>query len=51
MSNATAHRTPHVIPYQGSKRKLADNILKQINFDVSAFYEPFAGSAAVTLGL
>lgn len=41
---------PHVIPYQGSKRKLANDILEHINgFKVDTFYEPFAGSAAVTL--
>ncbi|MEP1216492.1 MAG: DNA adenine methylase [Marinobacter sp.] len=41
---------PHVIPYQGSKRKIADDILKYIDFDVPGkLYEPFAGSAAITL--
>jgi DNA adenine methylase len=41
---------PHPIPYQGSKRKLADRILAvtgQQRF--TAVYEPFAGSAAYTL--
>ena len=42
-------RTPHVIPYQGSKRKLAADILSNVNFDVNTFYEPFAGSAAITI--
>lgn len=43
-------RIPHVIPYQGSKRKLASSILDYINYDIEGvFYEPFAGSAAVTL--
>ncbi len=42
-------RAPHVIPYQGSKRKLAANILTFMNFDIECFYEPFAGSAAITL--
>ena len=41
---------PHVIPYQGSKRKLAQQILDQIRFNsIDTFYEPFAGSAAMTL--
>lgn len=40
---------PHVLPYQGSKRKLAPQILDLIEFPVDRFYEPFAGSAAVTI--
>ena len=41
---------PHVIPYQGSKRKIANQILEHINFDlIGRFYEPFSGSAAMTL--
>ena len=41
---------PHVIPYQGSKRKLAPKILDQIRFNnIDTLYEPFAGSAAITL--
>lgn len=41
---------PHVIPYQGSKRKLANNILEHVKgLKIDTFYEPFAGSAAVTL--
>lgn len=42
-------RVPHVIPYQGSKRKLAAAILAQITFPVKTLFEPFAGSAAITL--
>lgn len=42
-------KVPHVIPYQGSKRKLADVILSQITYPVHKLYEPFAGSAAITL--
>jgi DNA adenine methylase len=41
---------PHPIPYQGSKRALAPQILALIerrNF--RRFYEPFAGSAAMTI--
>ena len=41
---------PHPIPYQGSKRRLADAILSQIPPDrFRRLVEPFAGSAAVTL--
>ena len=49
MSKTIVNKIPHVMPYQGSKRKLAKNILEQINFSVENFYEPFAGSAAVSL--
>lgn len=43
-------KVPHVIPYQGSKRKLAPQILKFIQHSVEGtVYEPFAGSAAITL--
>lgn len=43
-------RAPHVIPYQGSKRKIADEILNNIKFKVKGrLFEPFAGSAAITL--
>ena len=43
-------RVPHVIPYQGSKRNLANRILGNINFAIEGrLYEPFAGSAAITL--
>lgn len=41
---------PHVIPYQGSKRKLAPQILNYVRHEVKGtVYEPFAGSAAITL--
>lgn len=40
---------PHVIPYQGSKRKLASDILRFFPKDIACLYEPFAGSAAITL--
>lgn len=41
---------PHLIPYQGSKRKLASKILDYVQHDVTgSVYEPFAGSAAITL--
>lgn len=40
---------PHPIPYQGSKRRLATLILSYAPKGVSTMYEPFAGSAAMTL--
>ena len=42
-------RIAHPIPYQGSKRKLARTILDFVRPQVRVFYEPFAGSAALTL--
>jgi DNA adenine methylase len=40
---------PHPIPYQGSKRKLAPIILDYLPEGVDTLYEPFCGSAAVSL--
>jgi DNA adenine methylase len=40
---------PHPIPYQGSKRNLADNILRYFPAKVETLHEPFAGSAAISL--
>ena len=40
---------PHPIPYQGSKRKLAPIIGRYLPDTISTFYEPFAGSAAMTI--
>ena len=40
---------PHPIPYQGSKRRLAAEILKCFPRKVDTLLEPFAGSAAVSL--
>lgn len=42
-------RVPHPIPYQGSKRRLADVILRYFPSNVEVLIEPFAGSAAVSL--
>lgn len=39
----------HPIPYQGSKRRLAPDILKYFPDQVGTLFEPFAGSGAVTL--
>ncbi|HEY1833185.1 MAG TPA: DNA adenine methylase, partial [Solirubrobacteraceae bacterium] len=42
-------RLPHPIPYQGSKRRLAERILAVTGTGYRTLYEPFAGSAALTL--
>jgi DNA adenine methylase len=44
-----AVRLPHPIPYQGSKRALAPLIGAHIPRGVDVWFEPFAGSAAMTL--
>lgn len=49
-SSSGADRRPHPIPYQGSKRHLADRILALVQGRrFQRFVEPFAGSAAMTL--
>ncbi|MCL2848768.1 MAG: DNA adenine methylase [Micrococcales bacterium] len=40
---------PHAIPYQGSKRALAHAIIPLLPDDTTTLYEPFAGSAAVSV--
>ena len=40
---------PHPIPYQGSKRNLAAEILHYFPSSFQTLYEPFAGSAAMTI--
>ena len=40
---------PHPIPYQGSKRKLATEIERYFPPAIETFYEPFAGSAAMSI--
>ena len=48
--NTTTNTIPHPIPYQGSKRKLAASILELMGEKkIHTLYEPFSGSAAVTL--
>lgn len=42
-------RLPHPIPYQGSKRKLAPVITRYFPRNIRTLYEPFAGSAALTI--
>ena len=48
MSDDVVSNVPHPIPYQGSKRRLADVILRHVPMS-PRFVEPFAGSAAVSL--
>jgi DNA adenine methylase len=43
------NNVPHPFPYQGSKRWLAPTICACIPKDARTFYEPFAGSAAVSI--
>src|SRR5688500_9563962 len=42
-------KLPHPIPYQGSKRRLAEAIGRAIPGRNGTWYEPFAGSAAMSL--
>ncbi|MBL7701406.1 MAG: DNA adenine methylase [Ferruginibacter sp.] len=42
-------KLPHPIPYQGSKRNLADQILRFFPEHFGRLIEPFAGSAAITI--
>ncbi|MDR1938650.1 MAG: DNA adenine methylase [Tannerellaceae bacterium] len=42
-------KLPHPIPYQGSKRNLADRILRYFPTTFDRLIEPFAGSAAITI--
>jgi DNA adenine methylase len=42
-------KLPHPIPYQGSKRNLADQILRYFPDQFDRLIEPFAGSAAITI--
>ena len=42
-------RLPHPIPYQGSKRRLAEAIGSVVPHKIGTWYEPFAGSAAMSI--
>jgi DNA adenine methylase len=42
-------RLPHPIPYQGSKRSLAPLIARYVPQGIVTWFEPFAGSAAMTI--
>lgn len=45
----TVKRLPHPIPYQGSKRNLAPDIIRYFPEEIDVLYEPFAGSAAISI--
>lgn len=42
-------KVPHPIPYQGSKRNIAPEILRYFPEHIEVLHEPFAGSAAISL--
>ncbi len=42
-------KLPHPIPYQGSKRNLATHILAYFPLKINRLFEPFAGSAAISI--
>lgn len=42
-------KIPHPIPYQGSKRNIADQIMRFYPDNFDRLIEPFAGSAAMTI--
>jgi DNA adenine methylase len=42
-------KVPHPIPYQGSKRNLARQILSLFPMNTKVLFEPFAGSAAISI--
>lgn len=44
-------RIPHPIPYQGSKRQIAPQVLSYFPRSVKRLVEPFAGSAAISLAV
>ena len=42
-------KIPHPIPYQGSKRNLAKYILPFFPHEIKSLFEPFSGSAAISI--
>ena len=42
-------KIPHPIPYQGSKRNIANEIMRFFPNKIDRFIEPFAGSAAMSI--
>lgn len=42
-------KIPHPIPYQGSKRNLAKYILPFFPLEIRTLFEPFSGSAAISI--
>ncbi|GAA4738909.1 hypothetical protein GCM10023229_17640 [Flavisolibacter ginsenosidimutans] len=49
LNNDWKMKLPHPIPYQGSKRNIADQILRYFPGSFNRLIEPFAGSAAITI--
>jgi len=49
LCNTIVMKVPHPIPYQGSKRNLAAQILRAFPSTIDTLIEPFAGSAAISL--
>jgi DNA adenine methylase len=47
--NHMKQKIPHPIPYQGSKRNLANDIMVNVSQPHHTLFEPFAGSAAISL--
>lgn len=43
--------TPHIVQYQGSKRKLAPQILQYMPQHIERLVEPFAGMAAISIAV
>lgn len=44
-------KVPHPYPYQGSKRNIANQIIQFIPNGIATLFEPFAGSAAISLAV
>lgn len=44
-------KTPHIVQYQGSKRKLAPQILRYMPQRFARLVEPFSGMAAITMAV
>lgn len=42
---------PHIVQYQGSKRKLADQILRHMPRKFERLIEPFSGMAAILIAV
>lgn len=49
IKRAQVRQIPHPIPYQGSKRSLALLIAPFVPTEIDTWFEPFVGSAAMTL--
>lgn len=44
-------KVPHIVQYQGSKRKLASQILQYMPKEFERLVEPFAGTAAISIAV